>query len=336
MKPNEKERMASRSGGVVVIGELNVDLVASGLETAPILGHEILAQDFQITLGSASAIFASGIRRLGHPVTFISKVGADDFGRYCKQALENLSISVDYVHLSRASTTGVTVSLSTNQDRALVTYLGAIAELKLEDVPLDILKGHRHLHMTSLFLQHALRPSFPTIFREARNMGLTTSFDPNSDPSQSWRPDIWDVISQTDILFVNEIEAQQLSREPDVEKALTWLGSKAPCVVIKRGSLGAMAIQSGKIAFKPGFPVRAIDTTGAGDSFAAGFVDAYMRGGDLPRCLQTGNACGAMSTLQVGGTTGQPNQAQLTNFLQEQGEASGATKVVLNSHGQEF
>ncbi len=328
--------MVSRNGGVVVIGELNVDLVASGLETVPILGHEILAQGFQITLGSASAIFASGIRRLGHPVTFISKVGADDFGRYCKQALEDLSISVDYVQVNRASMTGVTISLSTNQDRALVTYLGAIAELKLEEVPLGILKGHRHLHMTSLFLQHALRPSFPTIFREARKMGLTTSFDPNSDPSQSWRPDIWDVVSQTDILFVNETEAQQLSREADVEKALGWLGANAPCVVIKRGSLGAMAIQHGKIAFEPGFPVQAIDTTGAGDSFAAGFIDAYMRGGDLSLCLQTGNACGAMSTLQVGGTTGQPTQSQLANFLQERGEASDTTKVVLNSQGQEF
>jgi sugar/nucleoside kinase (ribokinase family) len=135
---------------------------------------------------------------------------------------------------------------------------------------------------------------------------------------------------------VNESEAQQLSREADVEKALGWLGTKAPCVVIKRGSLGAMAIQHGKIAFEPGFPVQAIDTTGAGDSFAAGFVDAYIRGGGLSHCLKTGNACGAMSTLQVGGTTGQPTQSQLADFLQEQSEASGTTKVVQNSHGQEF
>jgi sugar/nucleoside kinase (ribokinase family) len=171
--------------------------------------------------------------------------------------------------------------------------------------------------MTSLFLQHALRPSFPTIFRAAREHGLTTSFDPNSDPSQAWGPDVWDVISQTDILFVNETEALQLSRERDVEKALTSLGTKAPWVAIKRGPRGAIGIRNGEIAVVPGFPVQAVDTTGAGDSFAAGFVHAYLDGSDLPECLEAGNACGAMCALQVGGTTGQPSRAQLTKFLQD-------------------
>jgi sugar/nucleoside kinase (ribokinase family) len=303
--------------GIVVVGELNLDLIASGLEAVPAMGSEILAGDFQITLGSASAIFAVGITRLGYPVTFISKVGNDNFGRDCREALHKAGVSVDHVKMGGGSTTGVTISLSTNQDRALVTYLGAIAELKLKDIPFSVLNGHAHLHMTSLFLQHALRPSFPTIFRKARKNGLTTSFDPNSDPSQSWGPDVWDVISQTDILFVNETEALQLSRERDVERALVSLGTNAPCVAIKLGPRGAMGIQNGEIALAPGFPVQAVDTTGAGDSFAAGFVHAYLSGSNLPGCLEAGNACGAMCALQVGGTTGQPTRAQLARFLRK-------------------
>jgi sugar/nucleoside kinase (ribokinase family) len=303
--------------GIAVVGELNFDLIASGLEKGPAMGSEILARDFQITLGSASAIFATGMARLDHPVTFISKVGADNFGRDCREALQRAGISVDHIKADRGCRTGVTISLSTNQDRALVTYLGAIAELKLADVPLSVLNGHRHLHMTSLFLQHALRPSFPTIFRKARKNGLTTSFDPNSDPSQSWATDVWDVISQTEILFVNETEALQLSRERHVEQALASLGTKAPCVIIKLGPRGAMGIQNGEIASAPGFPVQAVDTTGAGDSFAAGFVHAYLSGSDLRRCLEAGNACGAMCALKVGGTTGQPTRMQLARFLRQ-------------------
>lgn len=303
--------------GVVVIGELNVDLIASGLQTPPVLGSEILAQDFQTTLGSASAIFASGIARLGHPVTFLSRVGADDFGRFCLQALRNAGISVGHVKINRSSTTGVTIALSTREDRALVTCLGAIAELKLSDLALGALDGNRHLHMTSIFLQHALRPSFPAIFKKAHKKGLTTSFDPNSDPSQSWGPDVWEVIAQTDILFVNETEALQLTRERSVEKALAVLGARVPCVAIKLGQHGAIGMRNGQIALAPGYKVNAVDTTGAGDTFAAGFVHAYLDGRNLSECLQFGNACGAISTLRVGGTTGQPSRSQLRKFIQE-------------------
>jgi sugar/nucleoside kinase (ribokinase family) len=303
------------SQSVAVIGELNVDLVASGLETAPVLGRETIARDFQIALGSASAIFASAIARLGHSVTFVSKVGSDDFGHYCLEELPKAGISVSHVKVDPASKTGVTIVLSTPQDRALVTCLGAISEFELADVALESLNGHSHLHMTSVFLQQALRPSFPDIFRAAHEKGLTTSFDPNSDPSQSWEPDIWDIIAHTDILFLNETEALQLTRESDVEKALLVLGAKAPCVAIKLGPHGAIGIKKREVVAEAGFHVEAVDTTGAGDTFAAGFVHAFLRGADLRECLKSGNACGALSTLAVGGTAGQPDCEQLTEFL---------------------
>jgi sugar/nucleoside kinase (ribokinase family) len=311
---------------VAVIGELNLDLIAGGLETGPIFGKEILARNFRITLGSASAIFASGISKLGHPVTFISKVGEDAFGDDCRRALHQNGIPVQHVKVSRGSTTGVTISLSTKADRALVTHLGAIAELKAADVPRNAFAGAAHLHMTSFFLQHALRPSFAAIFRKAHQKGLTTSFDPNSDPSQSWGSDVWDVIAQSDILFVNEEEALDLSRKSSVEKALAFLGSKAPCVAVKRGRMGAIGILHGEIAAAPGFPIKAVDTTGAGDSFAAGFVHAYLARRDLAECLEAGNICGALSALQLGGTAGQPTRAQFTKFLRER-RAAGTKRA---------
>ncbi len=85
-----KKRVAK---GVVVIGELNIDIVAAGLSESPKMGAEILATDFQLTLGSASAIFACGVAKLGHEVTFISRVGRDDFGKFCMAALRQAGIS---------------------------------------------------------------------------------------------------------------------------------------------------------------------------------------------------------------------------------------------------
>jgi sugar/nucleoside kinase (ribokinase family) len=312
----KKSHQTSKTGrAVAVIGELNVDLIASGLNSAPILGSEVLAEDFQTVLGSASAIFACGAARLGHPVSFFSRVGDDDYGRFCLDALRNAGISTKNVRALPASKTGVTISLSTRSDRALVTILGAISELRLKDLDLQALQGHSHLHMTSFFLQSALRPSFPRILRQARKLGLTTSFDPNSDPLSSWGPDVWSVVDETTIFFVNQEEALHLTRKTNVREALSQLAERAPCVVVKLGRRGAIAAADGQIVSIPGFEISPVDTTGAGDSFAAGFVHAFLSGRDLRGCLLEGNASGALSALQVGGTAGQPDLTSLEKFL---------------------
>src|SRR5215213_7796849 len=303
--------------GVVVIGELNVDAVATGLAQEPKLGLEIIAEDFQMTLGSASAIFASGVAKLGHEVTFVSKVGLDDFGDFCLEALRAGGIHVRHVLRDPSEKTGITLALSTRKDRALVTYLGAISSLRYEDLRTSLLKGRSHLHLTSYFLQEGLRPSFARIFAEARAAGLTTSFDPNSDPTSKWGEEIWEVLAHTDILFLNRDEALQLTRARDTRGALKALGVRVPCAVIKLGAKGAVAIKDGGVANAPGFKVDALDTTGAGDTFAAGFVSAHLEGLSLVECLRRGNACGALSTLKAGGTANQPDREALERFLRE-------------------
>jgi sugar/nucleoside kinase (ribokinase family) len=96
---------------------------------------------------------------------------------------------------------------------------------------------------------------------------------------------------------------------------LKALGQLVPCAVIKQGRRGAVAIQNGAVVAGSGFPVATVDTTGAGDSFAAGFVSAYLRHAPLAECLRVANACGALSTRKLGGTPGQPTQDELYLFL---------------------
>lgn len=308
-----KKRSAGK--GVIVIGELNIDVVASGLVEFPRMGGEILAKDFRLALGSASAIFACGVTKLGQDVTFVARVGSDYFGRFCLSALREARVSTRYISRDKNLKTGVTISLSSRNDRALVTYPGSIAALGPEDVSRARLKGHNHLHMTSYFLQTGLQNSFPQIFRQAREMGLTTSFDPNSDPSDSWSDSIREVLAYTDLLFVNKAEALALTRRRTVSAALKALAREVPCAVIKLGPDGAVAINGGEISSAEGFPIEPVDTTGAGDSFAAGFVSSYLRGRTVRECLDVANACGALSTLQVGGTKGQPTRQTLKRFL---------------------
>jgi len=300
---------------VLVIGELNVDIVATGLRGFPEMGAEILAQDCELTLGSASAIFAVGMSKLGHKVTFFSQVGRDYFGDFCVAKLKQLGVTTSNVVRKSGEKTGVTLALSGKGDRALVTYPGAIATLNADRIDDRLLKKHDHVHLTSYYLQKGLQPQFGEILQRAKALGLTTSFDPNSDPSDRWNSKINAVLEYTDILFVNEREAIKLTGARTAQAALRTLGEKVPCVVVKRGAKGAIAIQDNEVFTDSGFRVKALDTTGAGDCFDAGFLSAYLTKQPPADCLRVGNACGALSAISVGGTAGQPTQAQLQEFL---------------------
>ena len=299
---------------VLVVGELNVDIVLSGMASPPVLGGEVLAQEMRMVLGSASAIFASGIARLGHPVGFVSKTGDDDFGRFCRDELRKAGISTDRLLLSLRPT-GATIVLSARGDRALVTHLGAIADLGYDDLPANLFDGFRHLHLTSYFLQERLRPDFLRLIREAKAAGLTVSFDPNSDPSQGWSPEIWDVIRSVDILFVNEQEAKDLTGTSKTPEATAILAERTACTVVKQGREGATAVRGAKKIHLEAFSVNAVDTTGAGDSFAAGFVHGMLTKRPLRDCLLLANATGALSATGVGGTAAQPDRETLAGFL---------------------
>lgn len=197
----------------------------------------------------------------------------------------------------------------------MVTFLGAIAELSLTEVPANIFQDNRHLHLTSYYLQKALQSDFPYLLDSAKAAGATTSFDPNSDPDQGRDEKVLEVCRHADILFLNEDEAKLLADTGDIEEAGRYLNGLSPTVAIKLGAKGAIGFRDNEIERVEGFKIDAVDSTGAGDSFAAGFVHAFLEGSDLKTCLKIGNACGAFSASRPGGTDGQADREELERFL---------------------
>lgn len=313
--PGGRRRGRHEGRPTLVIGELNVDMIAAGLPEPPQMGKEVEAKSFEMVLGSASAIFASGLRRLGHPVGFVAKVGDDSFGQFCRSQLGALGIDASWVRTTPGATTGVTLCLSSKRDRALVTFPGAIAELGLSDIPFDAFDGFGHLHLSCFALQKRLRPAFSRLLATAKRQGLSTSFDPNSSLVGETRKQALRLLPYVDVLFVNEREAAELSGKSGARAAARELSRRAACAVVKLGAKGAVLARGGDLLEVPGRRVRAVDTTGAGDSFAAGFVSAFLAGESDAVCLKQGNACGALSTRAVGGTAAQPDQQELSQFL---------------------
>jgi sugar/nucleoside kinase (ribokinase family) len=300
---------------VLVVGEINLDLILSNYQAFPALGREVLVEDVVSTLGSASAIFAVGLARLGTPVAFLGKVGADQAGRQCTDAMRAGGVDVSRVVADPSLKTGLTVSITSARERALVSYLGAIAALRESDVPDSAFQGFDHLHVSSYFLQQGLRPGLGALFARARAAGLTTSLDPGFDPSERWEPDLLAALRAVDLFFPNEVELCALAGCASPEQALARLQNGRTLVVAKLGAAGCAAHQDGTRVAVPAFPVETVDTTGAGDSFDAGFVHAWLAGRPLRECLRWGAACGALSTRGLGGTSRQADSAEVLRLL---------------------
>ncbi|MGE5482521.1 MAG: carbohydrate kinase family protein [Bacteroidota bacterium] len=301
---------------VVVAGELNPDLILTGLAGLPTLGVEHLASGFTFTMGSSSAIFAVGLARLGLSVGFIGRVGEDEFGRYCRDFLAREGIDTSQVRVDPGAATGVTISLSYPEDRLLVTFQGAMARLRGDDFDWEYLRRARHFHTSAYYLQDGLRPDLPGIYRRARDMGLTTSLDTGWDPRDRWGSDLEQVWPWVDVFMPNESEALRLSGAATVGEALGRLAGPVPLLAVKLGAKGAVARAGGRVFRHQGFRIRAVDTTGAGDSFDAGLIYAFLSGFGVEQALAWGNACGALAASQPGGTGGFRGLAEVRTFLE--------------------
>ena len=304
---------AETPGRVLVVGEINIDLICQGYHAFPTPGREVLVDDFRMVLGSASAICAMGLARLGTPVAFFGKVGDDPAGHFCLDAMRSRGIDLGAVVVDSRLKTGVTVAITSAADRALVSFLGSIASLSEAEVPRALFSRADHVHVSSYYLQEALRPGVARLFRDAKAAGLTTSLDPGFDPSERWGPDLAETLRSVDVFFPNEVELRGLSGLDDPEEAVRRLenGSSGVRVVAKLGARGAMALDGGgRPLHVPAPRVEVTDTTGAGDSFDAGFLHAWLGGSELDECLRLGAACGALSTRGLGGTATQPDLAE--------------------------
>ena len=307
---------------IAIVGEINLDLILYGLPEQMPTERELLASGFAITLGSSSAILAHNLAALGSRVGFVTEVGDDSFGTLAMQRLRERGVDLAGIALGVKS--GVTLILPHGPRRHILTYPGTISELRFEDLDLDYLASARHFHMSSLFLQRALLPHVPELFRRMKSAGLTTSLDTNDDPDDRWGVVLDEILPHVDILLPNEREAMKMSRADDVETALSRLAQKVETVVVKMGASGAIAIRDGQRFSAPAVPVTVIDPIGAGDSFDAGFLHQFLRGADLTTCLAYGNLCGAFSTTDCGGTEAFRDAARMQEFFRRHNTSNQA------------
>jgi sugar/nucleoside kinase (ribokinase family) len=157
------------------------------------------------------------------------------------------------------------------------------------------------------------------LLRELKSSGLTISLDTNDDPDDTWGAPLAEILPLVDLFLPNEGELCRMAAGASLDEAMQIFGERVSTLVVKRGRLGCRVKHGDQIFDVAGLTVEPVDTIGAGDSFDAGFLAAYLRGKSLAVCARAGNMTGALSTLAPGGTEAFRNAALRAAFLAEHG-----------------
>jgi len=285
----------------LIIGDLNIDIIFCGLEDKPSHGGEVLSQNYFIDIGGSGGIFASVLSQLGINTTIFSNIGKDYFGQLLLSKLKEFGVNTNQIVVDGKNSTGVTVNIPFNGDKYQISSLSIFRDLDFKK--LENTNHFSHLHIPSYYMMRSVNKDYARIVKNIRNhyKDITISLDTNDDPEDRWDVEVFDVISNVDILFLNKKEALRITGVSEIEAALQKLGNCTETVILKLGNKGYLAqTPEGKYA-KGSIKTELLDTTGAGDNFDAGFIYGYLNNLSFKDSLEVANICGSGSVEQPGG-----------------------------------
>lgn len=248
--------------------------------------------------GGSAANTIHGLASLGAETSYLGKIGNDDFGTFFKNDLENNNIQPKLLFGKDA--TGRAIAMVTpDSERTFATFLGAAIELVPENITQDIFEGYDILHLEGYLVQN--NELIESCLKKAKEAGLETSIDLASfNVVEDNRDFLLSLINQyVDIVFANEDEAKALTlKEP--EAALADIAKMAKIAVVKLGKNGSMIKTNDEVANIKTDVVKSIDTTGAGDLYASGFLFGYSKGLSLEKSGEIGSLLGSTVVQYLG------------------------------------
>jgi sugar/nucleoside kinase (ribokinase family) len=292
---------------VLLEGDYFCDLIFTGLPDMPRLGTEVVGTGFEMLPGGAFYP-ALAMHRLGLRTAWPANFGSDLFSQFVLDACRHGGIDDSLFRLHQRPLRLITVSLSFPHERAFVTFSDPPIETPL--APLVRQYRPRCVLLSGLYLGQKLFD----VAAAAREVGALIYMDCQAHNVTLATPGVAEALRAVNIFAPNAAEALALTAEVEVEAALAKLADLTPVVVIKCGGEGVIARCGDQVFCEPALPISAVDTTGAGDCFNAGFLYAYLRCVTLEVCLRCGNICGGLSTTAHGGLA-IPTAAQVEQWL---------------------
>ncbi|ATE56207.1 carbohydrate kinase family protein [Actinosynnema pretiosum] len=289
---------------VLLSGTVFLDIIFTGLPRPPAPGTEVWADGLGSCPGGIANL-AVALRRLELRTGLSAAFGEDVYADFCWEVLAEQE-KVDLGHCRRfyGWHTPVTVSMAMDHDRSMVTHghQPPVTADELLDPPPSTRACFVHLQAED-----------EAWVRKAKEGGALLFADIGWDRTEAWAPDLLTRLDGYDAFLPNSVEAMSYTRSSTPELAAERLAELVPVVVVTRGGGGAVAVDSatGERADVPGLSVAALDPTGAGDVFGAGFVLGTLEGWPLAQRVRFANLCAALSTQHFGGSLSAPGWADI-------------------------
>ena len=270
--------------------------------------------------GGSAANTMAGVASLGGKPAFIGKTKADQLGRIFARDIQSIGVHYETEPLSEGPATARCIILVTpDAQRTMFTYLGASGALSATDMNKDLIASSKILYIEGYQwdlpeTKKAIVSACETAKRSGGKVALTLS-----DPFvvERHRNDLFDLVNQhVDIIFANEIEIKTLFRLNSFDEAVEAIEGRVEIAALTRGAEGAVTVTKDKLIQTPASPMgKIIDTTGAGDLYAAGFLFGYTRGDDLETCANIG----ALAAGEVISHLGARPEVSLKGLVAEHG-----------------
>ena len=294
-------------GRLACLGILVGDFVARPVVKMPERGKLTLVDTCELHIGGCASNTGVVARKLGSDVSVIGKIGDDALGEFVLNALKKSQINVEMVRIEKGITTsGTAVLVFPDGERSFLHSIGANSKFSVGDIDFEYLKSFQIVHVAGIFLMPGLEgENLKVLAEKTKAIGKILSFDTAWDSTGRWLPVIKDSLKYVDYFFTSLEEAKMLSGKDDYrEMAEFFLGLGVKNVCLKMGPEGSYVTDGSKSRFYPALKVDAVDSTGAGDAYVAGFLTGLLKGYDLLKAGVLANTVGAMSVTAVGATSG--------------------------------
>lgn len=284
------------------------------------------AHNFNMSIAGAESNVSIALARLEHNVGWISRLGNDEFGRYIKAVIRGEGVDVSRVSIDEKHQTGLLFKEQFAHANPNIYYYrkhSAASSLSVLDIDESYIASSKILHITgiTLALSQSAREAVYKAIDIAKRNNVIVSFDPNIR-LKLWtideaKPILLDVAKKADIIFPGIDEGRLLLGNEDYKEITKeFLGMGCKIVATKVGKKGCFVSDGSEEKFVEGYVIeKTVDTVGAGDGFAAGFLSGYLREKSLYDCAKLANAVGAMATLVKGDIEGFPTLTQVNEFM---------------------
>ncbi len=306
---------------VVCAGIVVADVWGRPIDTQPEHGRLMLVDDMGMSIGGCAANTGIGLAKLGVGTSIIGKVGDDGFGTFVREAMAAQGVDTSGIAVSdEANTSATMIMIDSGGERTFIHCIGANATMKPADIDIDLVRGAEILHFAGALVM----PGFDgapaaSVMKAAQDAGTTTALDVVWDDTGRWMELLEPILPHTDIFLPSFPEAVEITGKDTPEEASEVLMAHGvKTVALKMGEEGCYVRTAEREIRVPAFGVHAIDGTGSGDAFVAGFLLGTLAGWDLEDVARMANAVGAMCVTAAGATAGLRSFEDTVGFLIEQ------------------